>query len=431
MRSTMLQPSRPPEWQEAAADHLWMPYCQMKTAPSPLPVESTEGVRIRLSDGRELIDAMASWWCACHGYNHPHIVDAMVQQAQRMPHVMMGGLQHQPAADLARRLADLLPGDLSRVFLCDSGSVAVEVAMKMAMQFHRQTEQPRRKTFIAFDRAYHGDTTGAMSLCDPVRSMHAEFSGGLLEQIHLPIPECDASRSALRDTLQRHGSTIAGVFIEPTVQGAGGMRFHDPDVLTFLRSQCDQHGVLMIADELATGFGRTGVMFGVDSANIVPDIICLGKSLTGGAIGLAATVATGRVFGGFWSDDSQNAFMHGPTFMGNPLACAAACASLDLFAQEPRLQQAKAIEDQLSTWLKPAESIPRVVDVRCKGGIGVIQVDRLDHLDRLRSRFVEEGIWIRPFGDVIYTTPALNIASEDLKTIADAMVRVTEQWSTW
>ncbi len=297
--------------------------------------------------------------------------------------------------------------------------------MKMAMQFHRQRGAPERTRFVAFENAYHGDTTGAMSLCDPRRSMHAEFAGGLLQQFHLPLPVDEESEAILERTLRKRGDEIAGVFIEPMVQGAGGMRFHDADVVRRTRAACDRHGVLMIADELATGFGRTGTMFAIEAADVVPDVLCLGKSLTGGAIGMAATVATDRVFQAFWSDDSASALMHGPTFMANPLACAAANASLDLFEQQPRLSQALAIETQLRRELAPARDIPGVIDVRCRGAIGVIQVRRLERLDRLREQFVRRGIWIRPFGDVIYTTPALTIDAQALNRITTAMVEVT------
>jgi adenosylmethionine-8-amino-7-oxononanoate aminotransferase len=421
----------PPAWQAAASEHLWMPYCQMKTAPRPVPVVRTEGVRLHLADGRQLIDAMASWWSACHGYNHPHVVAAMQRQLEIMPHVMFGGIQHQPAADLARRLAALLPGELNRVFFSDSGSVAVEVAMKMAIQFHRNQGRPGRVRFLSFANAYHGDTTGAMSLCDPQRSMHAEFGAALLDQLHAPVPHDEAGIAALEKTIAAHREELAGVFIEPLVQGAGGMRFHAPETLRRIAETCRRQDVLLIADELATGFGRTGSLFAVEQADIVPDIICLGKALSAGMIGFAATAATDRVFDAFWSADAGQALMHGPTFMANPLACAAAGASLDLFERERRLEQAKAIETQLREQLEPCRRLDRVVDVRAKGAIGVVQVDRLDHVDRLRAEFVERGVWVRPFGDVIYTTPPLVISPEDLATVAEAIVAVTGQWSRW
>ena len=420
-----------PAWQRLGYEHIWMPYCQMKTAPLPVAVESTRGVYLHLADGRRLIDGLASWWSACHGYNHPHLVSAMKRQIEVMPHVMFGGVNHEPALRLASRLAQWLPGDLSRVFFCDSGSVAVEVAMKMAIQFHRNQGRPERTRFLSFENAYHGDTTGAMSLCDPRRSMHAEFEGGLLQQLNVKLPRDDESREVFEATLDRHADELAAVFIEPLVQGAGGMRFHSPEVLRVVCESCRRRGLLLVADELATGFGRTGTMFAVEQADVVPDILCLGKALSAGMIGMAATIARDGVFDAFWSEDASAALMHGPTFMANPLACATAIASLDLFEQEPRLEQVARIETGLGELLAPCREIDRVVDVRVKGAIGVIQVDSLDHVDRLRSAFVEQGVWIRPFGDCIYTTPPLVISSSELEKVGETMVETTRSWASW
>jgi len=408
-----------------------MPYCQMQTAPLPIPVVATEGVHLILADGRRLIDGMASWWSTCHGYNHPHIRAAVEKQLAQMPHVMFGGIQHEPALTLAARLARLLSGDLNRVFFSDSGSVAVEVAMKMAVQFWRNRGEPTRNRFVSFQNAYHGDTTGAMSLCDPQRSMHAHFRGALLQQFCRQIPDTEARRTEFDCFLSEHRSELAGVFIEPLLQGAGGMRFHEPETVAFLREACSRHGILLIADELATGFGRTGSMFAIEQAGIVPDVICLGKALTGGTMGLAATVATDRVFEAFLSDDPMFALMHGPTFMANPLACAAANASLDLFESEPRLEQARAMESVLADAFEPCRSMPHVVDVRSRGAVGVIQVDKLYELDRLRARFVERGVWVRPFGDVIYVTPPLCIPADDLASLCEAVVSTVAEWSRW
>lgn len=408
-----------------------MPYSQMKVAPTPIAVERTEGVRLHLSDGRELIDGLASWWSAAHGYNHPHLVSAIQQQAERMPHVMLGGIQHEPAARLANRLAKLLPDDLDHVFFSDSGSVAVEVAMKIAIQFYRNRGTTGRTKFISFENAYHGDTTGAMSLCDPNRSMHAAFGSGLLSQVNLPLPRTTESMAEFDAYLREHGDVIAGVFIEPLVQGAGGMRFHTTETLTAIAESCRRNEVLLIADELATGFGRTGTLFAVEAASVCPDLICLGKAMTGGVIGMAATVATKNVFDGFWSDDSSHALMHGPTFMANPLACAAANASLDLFESHPRLHQVEQIQKQLQDSLSPCRDFSRVVDVRVKGAIGVIQVDHLDHVERLRTEFIHRGVWVRPFGDCIYITPPLVINSDDLHQLTDAMIDVTRRWANW
>ncbi len=401
----------------------------MKTAPLPTAVVSTNGVRLTLADGRELLDGMASWWSACHGYNHPVIVDAVKEQLQRMPHVMLGGIQHEPAMRLAKRLAGILPGKLQRVFFSDSGSVAVEVAIKMAIQSWYNRGKPKKKHFVSFHNAYHGDTTGAMSLCDPQRSMHQLFSGSLLQQFCNPIPHTPQQQTHLASWLRRHRDSIAGVFIEPLVQGAGGMRFHQPGVLHFLRQICDENDLLLIADELATGFGRTGSMFAIDQGQVVPDIICLGKALTGGTIGMAATVATEDLFQTFYDDDPAKALMHGPTYMANALACAAANASLDLFESEPRVKQALDMESILLEGLQECKDLPIVVDVRSKGAIGAIQVTSLDRLDELRSRFVDAGVWLRPFGDVIYMTPALNMDQAELETLCSTTVRVVHDWA--
>jgi adenosylmethionine-8-amino-7-oxononanoate aminotransferase len=403
----------------------------MKTAPYPIAIERADGVHLHLSDGRRLIDGLASWWSACHGYNHPHLVDAMRRQLETMPHVMFGGINHEPALTLARRLAAILPGDLNRVFFADSGSVAVEVAMKMAIQFHRNRGSQGRTRFVSFTNAYHGDTTGAMSLCDPSRSMHAQFGNALLQQHSVDLPRDSAALEQFESLLKRHRDQLAGVFVEPLVQGAGGMRFHTPAVLESIAECCRRSEVLLIADELATGFGRTGSMFAIEQAGIDVDILCLGKALSGGMIGIAAAVASDRVFNAFWSDDPTKALMHGPTFMANPLACAAANASLDLFEREPRLKQVATIEAELMKMLAPCRSIDRVVDVRVKGAVGVVQVDTLDQVDRLRDAFVHRGVWIRPFGDCIYTTPPLVISLDELATVAETIVTVTRQWAGW
>lgn len=421
--------SAAPDWQARGYPHIWMPYCQMQTAPPPVSVVATDGVYLILADGRRLIDGLGSWWSACHGYNHPHILAAMEKQLRTMPHVMFGGINHEPALRLAKRLADLLPGDLGHVFFSDSGSVSVEVAMKMAVQFWLNQGVEGRNKFVCFRHGYHGDTTGAMSLCDPINGMHAHFAGFLMEQFSRDVPHDDRQIADLDAFLAEHRPRIAALIIEPIVQGAGGMRFHSPETLAALRRLCNKHDILLIADEIATGFCRTGTIFACQQADVVPDIMCLGKGLTGGAIGMAATVANERVFNAFLSDDPAKALMHGPTYMANPLACAAANASLDLFESEPRLEQVAAIEQTLVAELEPCRGLPGVVDVRAKGAIGVVQVDRLEHLDWLRGRFVEEGVWIRPFADVIYVTPPLVIAREELELLCRALVRVVREWS--
>ena len=380
--------------------------------------------RIMLTDGRELIDGIASWWTACHGYNQPHIRHAAARQLKQMPHVMFGGLTHEPALTLARRLAALLPGDLSRVFFSDSGSVAVEVAMKMAVQYWINRGVKGRTQFVAFKGGYHGDTTGAMAVCDPEQGMHALFAGLLPQQHIVELPEDDEKAARLDRLLNERAGTIAGIIVEPLVQGAGGMKFHDANTLKRLRALADKYDLLLIFDEIFTGFGRTGTMFACDAAGVAPDIITLSKALTGGTMGLAATIATDKVFKEFWSDHADYALMHGPSYMANPLACAAANASLDLFEQEPRLQQVAAIASALLSGLEPCRSMRGVKDVRVKGAIGVVELDRIDNLDALRARFVEERVFIRPFGNIVYLTPAFTIAADELTTLTDVVVKV-------
>ena len=413
-----------PGWYADALKHVWRPYAQMKTAHPPLPVTRTYGSRIVLADGRELIDGVASWWTACHGYNHPHIRQAVERQLEAMPHVMLGGLMHEQAATLARRLAGLLPGDLDHVFFSDSGSVAVEVALKMALQYWINRGVTGRTRFIAFKGGYHGDTTGAMAVSDSEDGMHALFAG-LLPQHHLvDLPDSDERLAALDALLAQRAGDIAGIIVEPLVQGAGGMKFHDAVVLARLRALADKYDVLLIFDEIFTGFGRTGAMFACEAAGVAPDIVTLSKALTGGTMGLAATIATGKVFDAFWSDDPAKALMHGPSYMANALACAAANASLDLFEREPRLRQVAAIAAQLEHGLAPRRQLPGVKDVRIMGAIGVVEMERIADLNALRARFVDEGVFIRPFGNVIYLTPAFTISAGELTQLTDAINRV-------
>ena len=413
-----------PSWLDDGLAHLWRPYCQMKTAAPPLPVVATQGSRLTLADGRVLIDGIASWWTACHGYNHPHIAQAVRRQLETMPHVMFGGLVHEPAATLAARLAALLPGDLDRVFFSDSGSVAVEVAMKMAIQAALNRGERGRTQILSFRGGYHGDTLATMAVCDPDEGMHALFKGVLPEQIIADLPVDEASTAALARLLDREGGRIAAILVEPIVQGAGGMLFHGAGVLRVLREAATRHGCLLIFDEIFTGFGRTGHLFACEAAGVVPDIVTLSKALTGGTMALAATIASARVFEAFWSDDPGHALMHGPTFMANPLACAAANASLDLFAAEPRLAQAAAIEAAMRDGLAPLEGRQGVRDVRVKGAIGVVEFDRIDDLDALKARFVAAGVWVRPFRTIAYLTPALTIGEDDLASLIGAMVSV-------
>jgi adenosylmethionine-8-amino-7-oxononanoate aminotransferase len=413
-----------PAW-DAGLDHVWLPYAQMKTAAPPLAVTATRGSRIVLADGRELIDGVASWWTACHGYNHPHIRTAVERQLAQMPHVMFGGLVHEPAVTLARRLTGMLaPADLDRVFFSDSGSVAVEVALKMAVQSWLNRGVCGRTRVVAFKGGYHGDTTGAMAVSDPESGFHAAFRGLLPQQILADLPVDEASAAALEKMLAQHADEVAAIIVEPSVQAAGGMRFHDPRVLKTLRALADRYEILLIFDEIFTGFGRTGTMFAFQEAGVTPDIITLSKALTGGTLPFAATIARRKVFDAFWSDDPTKALMHGPTFMASPLACAAANASLDLFEREPRLDQVAKIAAALRQGLEPCRALPGVKDLRVKGAIGVVELDRIGNLNALRQRFIAEGVFIRPFGSIVYLTPAFTIADDELAKLTDTIVRV-------
>ena len=410
---------------QVGLEHLWLPYAQMKTAPRPLAVTATRDCRLVLADGRELVDGIASWWTACHGYNHPHIRGAVERQLASMPHVMFGGLVHEQALTLARRLAGMLgQGNLDRVFFSESGSVAVEVALKMVRQYWRNRGVSSRDRIVAFKSGYHGDTTGAMAISDPESGFQGTLTGALPQQIIVGLPVDAASTSALETLLARRSEGIAAIITEPLVQGAGGMRFHDARVLQTLRRLADRYELLLIFDEIFTGFGRNGTMFAFEQAGIVPDIITLSKALTGGTLPLAATVARGSVFEAFWSDDPAKALMHGPTFMANALACAAANASLDLFEREPRLAQVAKIEALLRDGLAPCRKLAGVKDVRVKGAIGVVELERIQNLNALRQRFIEEGVFVRPFGSIVYLTPAFTISEADLAKLTGAVVRV-------
>ncbi|MDK9713441.1 MAG: adenosylmethionine--8-amino-7-oxononanoate transaminase [Sulfuritalea sp.] len=416
------------DWLTPGLTHLWLPYTQMQTAPAPLPVVATQGVRIRLADGRELIDGISSWWTACHGYNHPHIRAAIERQLASLPHVMFAGLVHEPAARLAQRLAALLPGDLERVFFTESGSVAVEVALKMAIQYWRNKGQAEKRRIVYFRHGYHGDTFATMALCDPEEGMHSLFAGAMPDQIMAELPSDETMRRAFELLLETHGERLAAVIIEPLVQGAGGMQMHDAATLAFIAAACARHKLLLIADEIMTGFGRTGRMFACEEADeltsTIPDIVCLSKALTGGTLPLAATVARRHVFEAFLADDPAAALMHGPTYMANALACAAANASLDLFESEPRLAQVAAIEAQLAAELGPCRDLAGVAEVRVKGAIGAVELAGRIELDALRRRFAELGVWVRPFGKVVYLMPPFVIAAEDLTTLTAAVRQV-------
>ena len=405
-------------------DQIWLPYSQMRTAPSPHVATRTEGVRIHLEDGRCLVDGIASWWTACHGYNHPHIREAVRRQLETMPHVMLGGLAHDPVIRLTERLTELLPGPLNHVFYSESGSVAVEIAMKMALQYWINQGVAGRTRFLSFRDAYHGDTFAAMSVCDPEDGMHRLFRGALAEQVIVELPRTPDQAAALGRALDRHAGQLAAVIVEPLVQAAAGMKFHAPDVLATVEVLARHHGLPVILDEIATGFGRTGTMFACEQAGVRPDIVTLSKALTGGTMPLAATVATEDVFRAFLSESPERALMHGPTFCGNPLGCAAANASLDLFESEPRLFQAAKIEAQLKDELAPCAGMPGVAGVRVKGAIGVVELEGRPDVVRLREQFVKQGVWVRPFGNVVYLMPALVIESEDLGILTGAVRRV-------
>ena len=405
-------------------DRLWLPYCQMQTAPSPLVATRTEGVRIYLEDGRCLIDGTSSWWTACHGYNHPHIRESVSHQLETMPHVMLGGLVHDPVITLTERLTKLLPDPLNRVFYSESGSVSVEIGMKMALQYWINQGVSGRTRFLSFRDAYHGDTFAAMSVCDPEDGMHRLFKGALADQVIVDLPRTTDEAAALGRTLDRHAGQLAAVIVEPLVQAAAGMKFHAPHVLATVAVLARRHDLLLILDEIATGFGRTGTMFACEQAGVTPDIVTLSKALTGGTIPLAATIATEAVFGAFLSESPEHALMHGPTYCGNPLGCAAANASLDLFETEPRLVQVSAIEAQLRQELADCARMPGVADVRVKGAIGVVELAGRPDVGRLRERFVEEGVWVRPFGNVVYLMPALVIEPDDLSTLTASVRRV-------
>lgn len=411
-----------PDWLARGRGAVWLPYTQMKTARPPLPVVKAEGTRLHLADGRTLIDGVGSWWTVVHGYNHPHIRAAVEAQLARFPHVMLGGLAHEAAWTLARRLATMLPGDLNHTFFSDSGSVAVEVAMKMAVQFWINSGVKGRTRFLSFKGGYHGDTFATMAVCDPDEGMHTLFKGTIAEQIVVDLPADEATTRAYEAALAQHGKHLAAVLVEPLVQGAGGMKMHDAATLKRIADLARAAGVLVIFDEIFVGFGRTGTLFAMEAAGVTPDIVTLGKALTGGFLPLAATVATTKIYESFLDDSAAKALMHGPTYMGNALACAAANASLDLFETEPRLAQVAALEGWLREGLAPARALPNVRDVRVKGAIGCIEMDKMPDLNALKNFFIERRAFLRPFGNILYTAPSFTASRADVAMLCAVLV---------
>ncbi|MBP8533288.1 adenosylmethionine--8-amino-7-oxononanoate transaminase [Streptomyces sp. MK37H] len=430
----MPEPLTPAELRELDRQHVWHPYGPMPGRQDPLVVESAAGVRLRLAEPvegvRELVDGMSSWWSAIHGYNHPALNDAARGQLDRMSHVMFGGLTHEPAVRLATRLVEITPEPLQHVFLADSGSVSVEVAVKMCLQYWRSLGRPAKRRLLTWRGGYHGDTWQPMAVCDPEGGMHRLWSGVLPEQIFAdaPPPGFDADPDPayerhVRELVARHAHELAAVIVEPVVQGAGGMRFHSPALLRVLREACDEHDVLLVFDEIATGFGRSGALFAAEHAGVCPDVMCLGKALTGGYLTLAATLCTPRVAEGI-SRGEVPVLAHGPTFMGNPLATAVACASIDLLLSYDWRQEVKRIETGLRDGLAEAAAMPGVRDVRVLGAIGVVQLDRpMDDaaMAAATRAAVREGVWLRPFRDLLYTMPPYITGDHDLARICAAV----------
>ena len=415
--------------------HVWHPYSAMGSDLPVYPVASANGVRLKLTDGRELIDGMSSWWCAIHGYNHPEMNCALEAQLQKMSHVMFGGLTHQPAVELAAQLVALTPDALQSVFFSDSGSVSIEVAMKMAIQYWVAQGQQSKQRFLTIRNGYHGDTFGAMSVSDPMTGMHTLFQGSLMQQCFVDAPGCrfgqpcsDEDIADFEQTLSTEKEHIAAAIMEPVVQGAGGMRFYSEEYLRRVRVLCDQYHVLLILDEIATGFGRTGKLFACEYADVTPDIMCIGKALTGGYMSLAATITT-RVVSEIISQGEPGVFMHGPTFMANPLACTAALTSLKILLESPWQSEISRIEKQLVAGLEPCQALDVVKDVRVLGAIGVVELVNPVDMATVQSLFVEAGVWIRPFGKLVYLMPPFIIQNDDLEKLTTSIVDIVSNIS--
>ena len=412
--------------------HIWHPYSSTLEPIPVYPVERASGCRLHLKDGRALLDGMSSWWCAIHGYNHSHLNSAIEAQLDKVAHVMFGGIAHEPAAQLAETLVDITPKGLNKVFFSDSGSVSVEVAIKMALQYWQALGIPQKHRLLSLRGGYHGDTFAAMSVCDPDTGMHHLFNSVLPQQVFADVPSCrfgepwqDEYIKDFEGLITQHADELAAVILEPVVQGAGGMRFYAPEFLTQIRALCDHHNVLLIADEIATGFGRTGQLFACEWADISPDIMCLGKALTGGYLSLAATLCTDKISIGICTGEA-GVFMHGPTFMGNPLACAVANASIELLLERDWQRNIKRIEGQLASELNPCRRYDAVADVRVLGAIGVVEMKKEVDVEALQKRFVDRGVWIRPFGKLVYVMPPYIINEEQLNTITSAMVDILQ-----